>query len=97
MNSRRTASHRSDWTCSSEVPRTMESVLISVLFSALPAGGLSTTLDTQGYDKNTVFWYRTKITVPEKHERLALFFGEVDGKAEVYVNGEKIAAPEKIP
>ena len=54
---------------------------------------LSTTLDTQGYDKNTVFWYRTKITVPEKNGRLALFFGEVDGKAEVYVNGEKIAVP----
>ncbi len=58
---------------------------------------LSTTLDTQGYDKNTVFWYRTKITVPEKSGRLALFFGEVDGKAEVYVNGEKIAVPEKVP
>ena len=57
---------------------------------------LSATLDTQGYDKNTLFWYRTKITVPEKHERLALFFGEVDGKAEVYVNGEKIAVPVPV-
>jgi len=55
---------------------------------------LSATLDTQGYDKNTIFWYRTKVTVPEKSGRLALFFGEVDGKAEVYVNGEKIAIPE---
>jgi beta-galactosidase/beta-glucuronidase len=54
-----------------------------------------TTLDAQGYDRNTVFWYRTKITVPGKHKRLALFFGEVDGKAEVYVNGEKVAVPEK--
>ena len=55
----------------------------------------NTTLDAQGYDKNTVFWYRTKVTVPEKHQKLALFFGEVDGKAEVYVNGTKIAVPEQ--
>ncbi len=54
-----------------------------------------TTLDAQGYDKNTVFWYRTKITVPEMPRKLALFFGEVDGKAEVYVNGEKLAVPEQ--
>ena len=26
---------------------------------------------------------------------IALFFGEVDGKSEVYVNGEKIAVPEQ--
>ena len=55
----------------------------------------NTTLDAQGHDKNAVLWYRTKITVPEKHKNLALFFGEVDGKSEVYVNGEKIAVPEK--
>ena len=54
-----------------------------------------TTLDAQGYDRNAVFWYRTKITVPEKQKNLALFFGEVDGKTEVYVNGEKMAVPEK--
>jgi beta-galactosidase/beta-glucuronidase len=56
----------------------------------------NTTLDAQGYDKNAVLWYRTKITVPEKQKNLALFFGEVDGKAEVFVNGEKIAVPEKF-
>jgi hypothetical protein len=50
----------------------------------------SATLDSQGYDKNTVLWYRTKITVPEKHGRLVLFFGEVDGASEVYVNGQKL-------
>lgn len=50
----------------------------------------STTLDSQGYDKNTVLWFRSKFSVPEKHGRLALFFGEVDGAAEVYVNGRKI-------
>jgi len=55
----------------------------------------NTTLDVQGYDKNTVLWYRTKITVPEKQKNLALFFGEVDGKSEVYVNGEKVVVPEK--
>ncbi len=57
----------------------------------------SATLDTQGFEKNTVFWYRTKITVSEKHENLALFFGEVDGKSEVYVNGEKIAVSQAVP
>jgi beta-galactosidase/beta-glucuronidase len=50
----------------------------------------STTLDSQGYDKNTVLWYRTKLNVPAKHGKLALFFGEVDGASEVYVNGQKI-------
>ncbi len=53
----------------------------------------STTLDAQGYDKNTVLWYRTKLVAPQEHENLALLFTEVDGKSEVYVNGEKIAVP----
>jgi hypothetical protein len=56
----------------------------------------STPLDVQGFDRNTVFWYRTTIDVPEKHKKLALFFTEVDGKSEVYVNGEKVAVPEKF-
>src|SRR5205814_682003 len=54
----------------------------------------SATLDSQGYDKNAVLWYRTKFTVQEKHGRLVLFFGEVDGASEVYVNGQKV---EVIP
>jgi hypothetical protein len=53
----------------------------------------SATLDAQGYDKNTVLWYRTKLEVPAKHGKLALFFGEVDGASEVYVNGQKIDVP----
>jgi len=53
-------------------------------------------LDVQGFDKNTVFWYRTTIDVTEKPKRLALFFTEVDGKSEVYVNGEKVSVPEKF-
>jgi len=63
-------------------------------------GTFNTTLDVQGYDKNTVFWYRTRFDVqPEriaKPNKLALFFGEVDGKSEVYVNGQKIAVPERF-
>jgi len=55
----------------------------------------NTTLDAQGYDKSTILWYRTKFTVPEKHAKLAMFFGEVDGKSEVYINGQKIAVPEQ--
>ena len=48
------------------------------------------TLDAQGFDKNAVMWYRTSFNVPAKHEKLILFFGEVDGATEVYVNGKKI-------
>ncbi len=55
----------------------------------------NTTLDVQGYDKNTVFWYRSRFELPEKKGKFALFFGEVDGKSEVYVNGQKLAVPEK--
>lgn len=54
----------------------------------------SATLDSQGYDKNTVLWYRTKLNVPAPGGKLALFFAEVDGVSEVYVNGRKI---EVIP
>lgn len=55
----------------------------------------NTTLDAQGFDKNAVMWYRTKFTAPAKRGKLALFFGEVDGKSEVYVNGQKVAVPEQ--
>jgi beta-galactosidase/beta-glucuronidase len=48
------------------------------------------TLDAQGFDKNSVMWYRASFNVPEKHEKLVLFFGEVDGASEVYVNGKKV-------
>lgn len=51
------------------------------------------TLDAQGHDQTTVMWYRTRFTVPPQHADLALFFGEVDGAGEVYVNGKKIAVP----
>jgi hypothetical protein len=53
----------------------------------------SATLDSQGYDKNSVLWYRTKLDVPAKHGKLALFFGEVDGATEVYLNGQKVEVP----
>ena len=46
-----------------------------------------TTLDAQGYDQNTFLWYRTKFRTPDKHGPLTLFFGEVDGVVEVFVNG----------
>ena len=65
---------------------------------------LNRTLDSQGFDRNTVFWYRTKFTMPAtagtgKH---SLFFGEVDGASEVYVNGKRVdivwpAAPATAP
>jgi len=54
------------------------------------------TLDAQGHDQNTVMWYRTRFTVPPKHAGLALFFGEVDGASEVYVNGRKIEVPAPV-
>ena len=55
------------------------------------------TLDIQGFDKNTVLWYRTRFNLPDnettKVQKLILFFGEVDGKGEVYVNGQKMTIP----
>lgn len=54
----------------------------------------STTLDTQGHDRNTVLWYRTRLPLPEGQGRLALFFAEIDGTAEVYLNGHQLAIPE---
>lgn len=56
----------------------------------------SSTLDVQGFDKNTILWYRTRFTFPEKHGKLTLFFSEIDGASEVYVNGQKIAVPERF-
>ncbi|NBR84168.1 MAG: DUF4838 domain-containing protein [Verrucomicrobia bacterium] len=54
------------------------------------------TLDAQGHDQTTVMWYRTRFTVPPKHADLALFFGEVDGATEVYVNGKKVEVPAPV-
>ena len=51
---------------------------------------LNRTLDSQGFDRNTVFWYRTKFTAPAGAAKLSLFFGEVDGASEVYVNGQRV-------
>ena len=55
------------------------------------------TLDVQGFYKTTVLWYRTKFNVPEKHGLLTLFFGEVDGLAEVHVNGQKMDPDTEFP
>ncbi len=57
----------------------------------------SATLDAQGYDKDTVLWYRSAFHVPEKPGRFALFFSEVDGLTEVYVNGQKIDLAQNVP
>ncbi|MFM8470979.1 MAG: DUF4838 domain-containing protein, partial [Limisphaerales bacterium] len=54
------------------------------------------TLDAQGHDQNAVLWYRTRFTVPAKHADLALFFGEIDGATEVYVNGKKVEVPAPV-
>ncbi len=55
------------------------------------------TLDVQGFDQTTVMWYRARFTVPPRHADLALFFGEVDGASEVFVNGQKIPVPASEP
>ncbi|HLX62173.1 MAG TPA: DUF4838 domain-containing protein [Planctomycetota bacterium] len=48
----------------------------------------SKTLNAQGLpDKLTVMWYRTTIDIPAQHPKLSLLFTQVDGLAEVYVNG----------
>ena len=51
---------------------------------------LNQTLDSQGFDRNTILWYRTKFTAPAGTGKLSLFFGEVDGTSEVYVNGKRV-------
>ena len=56
----------------------------------------SHTLSFQGLRTTTILWYRTSFQVPGKHGPLALFFGEIDGLANVYVNGTRVdvaAAP----
>lgn len=53
------------------------------------------TLDGQGFDQNSILWYRNRFSVSAPSGKLLLFFAEVDGGSEVYINGEKIAlAPE---
>lgn len=54
------------------------------------------TLDVQGFDKNSVLWYRTRFYVPESHGPLSLFFGEVDGSSEVFVNGRRVDVPAVV-
>jgi len=55
------------------------------------AATYSKTLDAQGLDRTTVLWYRTSFDVPQGAKQLSLFFAEVDGWSEVYVNGKRIA------
>jgi hypothetical protein len=52
----------------------------------------SATLSQQGIPENTVLWYRTHFTAPEKLDRLALILAEVDGLVNVYVNGKELPA-----
>ncbi len=50
----------------------------------------SNTLSGQGQPENTVLWYRSTFTAPEKAGPLALVFTEIDGDATVFVNGKKL-------
>ncbi len=53
-------------------------------------------LDAQGLpDRQTILWYRAEFQSPEAGRELALFFTEVDGDAQVYVNGRHVGASEK--
>jgi hypothetical protein len=57
----------------------------------------SNTLNAQGLpDTKSFLWYRTSIDVPGQHQRLSLFFTEVDGQAVVvYINGKQVASVGK--
>ena len=48
------------------------------------------TLSSQGRSAATILWYRNTFAVPEGHQRLFLSFLEVDGLAEVFVNGQRM-------
>ena len=56
---------------------------------------------SQGHNYHGVAWYRTSFALPEKQlekgNRLALFFGAVDGYADVFLNGAKIGEQKKPP
>lgn len=41
-------------------------------------------------DRQEVAWYRTTFDLKKKPAKLSLFFGEIDGLADVYVNGKKV-------
>ncbi|MCX7046942.1 MAG: DUF4838 domain-containing protein [Candidatus Sumerlaeota bacterium] len=53
------------------------------------------TLNAQGLDQTTILWYRSSFDLPQSPQsgKMSLFFSEVDGWSEVYVNGKRIAAP----
>lgn len=53
-------------------------------------------LSSQGLSGNTIFWYRTRIEVPASHGRLKLFFAEVDGFSDVFVNGTRIPIASSV-
>jgi len=53
-------------------------------------------LDAQGLpDRQTIMWYRTTFSCPQRVRKPALFFTEVDGDAVVYVNGRPVGGSEK--
>jgi hypothetical protein len=53
------------------------------------------TLSAQGLpDRTEVMWYRTSFDLAKQPVRLSLFFGEIDGLSQVYVNGQKVDAVE---
>ena len=56
----------------------------------------SDTLDAQGLpDRKTILWYRTRLDIPKRDGKLALFLAEVDGAATVFVNGTKVGEQPK--
>jgi hypothetical protein len=50
-------------------------------------------LSSQGLQRTSILWYRSTIDVPKQHGRLTLYFTEVDGWSQVYINGRKASLP----
>ncbi|HID06903.1 MAG TPA: DUF4838 domain-containing protein, partial [Armatimonadetes bacterium] len=52
--------------------------------------------EAQGYDYDGFAWYRTMFTIPRKFsgKDVRLYFGGVDGKGWIYLNGKLIASHE---
>jgi hypothetical protein len=50
----------------------------------------SRTLDAQGKYKTGIMWYRNRVNVPAAHQQLKIYFSEVDGACDVFVNGQKL-------
>ncbi len=54
----------------------------------------SQSLSAQGLSRTEIMWFRTRFEAPDTRGRLAMLFVEVDGLADVFVNGRRLDAAD---